>query len=341
MPVRKRKEVQEMLRSMRHVVTILASLLIAAGARGAIFPDQVGAFKKGELKTIGVPDQALYSEYGLDAAEQAAYASDDGHFTASAWRFRDSTGALAMFEARRPPGATRGDTTKLAVRTSDGVIFAYGNYVFQLTGTLPAAADLQQLYANLPKLEQSPLPPLVTDLPVDGLVPNSERYVVGPVSLDRFFGGIAPSMAAFHLGAEAQVGKYKTAKGLLTLAIFNYPTPNMARDRYQEFQKIPGAVARRVGSLVAITIEPPDADAAERVLSKVKYETNITWNERVPVNQIKGTGKLLVEIFIFSGLLVALCLVAGLLYGGARVFARKMNRGEDPDAMITLHLGGK
>ncbi len=41
-------------------------------ASGAIFPDQMGAFKKGELKTIGVPDQALYNEYGLDAAEQAA-----------------------------------------------------------------------------------------------------------------------------------------------------------------------------------------------------------------------------------------------------------------------------
>ena len=156
-----------------------------------------------------------------------------------------------MFEARRPPGATRDNATKLAVRTSDGVIFAYGNYVFQLTGTLPLAADLQQFYANLPKLEQSPLPPLVTDLPAEGLIPNSERYVVGPVSLDRFFGGVAPSMAAFHLGAEAQVGKYQTDKGLLTLAIFNYPTPNMARERYQEFQKVPGAVAKRVGTLVA------------------------------------------------------------------------------------------
>lgn len=320
---------------------MVAGALFALGAQAAIFPDQIGAFQKGELKTIGIPDQGLYSEYGLDTTEQAAYASPDGKFMASAWRFRDSTGAMAMFEARRPPGATRTDTTKLAVQTSDGVIFAYGNYVFQLTGSLPLAADLEQVYAKLPKLEQSPLPPLVTDLPVDGLIPNSERYVLGPASLDRFFPGMAPSMAAFHLGAEAQVGKYQTAKGLLTLAIFNYPTPNMARERYQEFQKIEGAVARRVGSLVAITIAPPDADAAERVLSKVKYETNLTWNEKVPQNEIKGTAKLIIDIFIFSGLLVGLCLIAGLLYGGARVFARKMNRGEDPDAMITLHLGGK
>ena len=152
---------------------------------------------------------------------------------------------------------------------------------------------------------------------------------------------MSPSVAAFHEGAEAQVGKYQTAKGLLTLAIFSYPTPNMARERYQEFQKIPGAVARRVGALVAVTIAPPDPDAAERVLSKVKYATNLTWNEKVPQNQIKGMAKLILDIFIFAGLVVGMCLLAGIAVRGYPVFARKMNRGEDPDAMITLHLGGK
>ena len=73
----------------------------------------------------------------------------------------------------------------------------------------------------------------------------------------------------------------------------------------------------------------------------MRYDANLTWNEKVPQNEIKGTAKLIIDIFIFSGLLVALCLIAGLVYGGARVFARKVFKGEDPDAMITLHLGGK
>ena len=66
----------------------------------------------------------------------------------------------------------------------------------------------------------------------------------------------------------------------------------MARDRYQNFQNIPGAIAKRAGSLVAVTIQPPDADAAERILSQVKQETNITWNEKVPVNEVKGAARL-------------------------------------------------
>ena len=64
-PVRKRKEVQKMLRILRTGCAIVAAALGGVSLHGAIFPDQVGAFTKGELKTIGVPDQALYSEYGL------------------------------------------------------------------------------------------------------------------------------------------------------------------------------------------------------------------------------------------------------------------------------------
>jgi len=112
---------------------MLRSLIVfafAAGAFGAIFPDQVGTFQKGPVKTISIPDQALYDEYGLDATEQAEYTAGSQQFIATAWRFRDSTGAMAMFEARRPSGATPAKTAKLAVQTSDGLIFAFGNYVF-------------------------------------------------------------------------------------------------------------------------------------------------------------------------------------------------------------------
>jgi hypothetical protein len=115
----------------------------------------------------------------------------------------------------------------------------------------------------------------------------------------------------------------------------------MARDRLGEFQKTPGAIARRVGTLVAVTLNPPDPDAAERILSRVKYETNITWNEKVPQNEVKSTARYILNIFVFSGILICGCLIAGLAYGGLRVITRKMNKGEDPEAMITLHLSGK
>ncbi len=321
-------------------VRILTALLVcgAAIAHGAIFPDQIGEFKKGPLKTIAVPDQALYAEYGLDATEDADYTAGPKHFSATAWRMRDSTGAMALFESRRPPGAIPAKLSKLAVRTSDGVIFAYGNYVFRMTGDIPPAEALQSIYDSLPKLDQSPLPALMTDLPVDGLVPNSERYILGPVSLDRFDPRIPPSVAAFHLGAEGQMGSYQTPQGSMTLAIFSYPTPSMARQQYQDFQKIPGGIARRVGRLVAVTIAPPDPDAAERLLSQVHYDTNLIWNEQVPGTDVRDKVRFILDVFVFAGILILGCLVAGIAFGGYRTIRRKLRRGDDPEALITLHL---
>ncbi len=339
MPVREREKVQKMPRKLA-----AAALFLLAGAAvqaAAIFPDEIGPFKKHAPRTVSVQDQPLYDEYGLEATEAAEYSSPDKHFTATTWRMRDSTGALALFEARRPSGATPASVTQLSVRTSDGEIFVYGNYLFQFTGSLPDPADLEPMYNRLPRLERSPLPALMAFLPQDGLIPNSERYVVGPVSLERFAPGIAPSVAAFHMGAEAQIAKYNTDKGLLTLAIFAYPAPSMAREQYKEFAKIPGAVAKRVVSLVAVTLNPPDPDAAERVLAQVKYTTSMTWNEGVPENPVKSMAKLLVDIFIFTGILIAMALVAGIGFGGVRILTRKLNHGQDPNAMITLHLGSK
>src|SRR6185369_16686766 len=106
---------------------------------GAILPDQIGEFKKSAPKTIAIPDQALFAEYGFDATESADY----GKFSVTAWRFHDSTRAMAMFEMRRPAVATLSNISKLAVNASDGVVFALGNYVFQITGAVPA--DLSPL----------------------------------------------------------------------------------------------------------------------------------------------------------------------------------------------------
>jgi hypothetical protein len=326
---------------------IAFSLLLITGsafAQAPIFPDQIATYKRNSPKTVSVPDRDLLSEYGLEATESADYATPPGaaekkRFSATAWRFGDSTGAYAMFLSRRPPGATSSDFANLAVRTSDGVIFAFGNYVFQLTGELPQPAEMQFLYGNLPKFSNAPLPTLLnTAMPSEGRVANSERYILGPVSLQRADSSVPPSTAAFRLGAEGQSVKYNTPKGILTLTLFNYPTPAMSRDQAAEFQKIPMAMVKRTGPMIAVTVAPADPDTAERLLAKINYQAQVTVNAKPPGSELRGFLGDILNMFALAGVLIGFCLVAGLAYGAYLVLRKKFSRSADPDAMIVLSI---
>jgi len=309
-------------------------------AQASMFPDQIGTYQKQAPATLAAPDRALYEEYGLDSTEQAIYVKPDNkmRFTATGWRMHDSTGAMALFQFRRPPGAVPASFAPEAVIASDGVIFQYGNYVFQFTGGQPDDADLPAFYDQLPKFENSPLPVLSRALPSEGLVANSERYLVGPVSLQRFAPEIPPSTAAFRYGAEAQLGKYNTDKGLMTLVIFDYPTPSMAREQAPQFQAVPGSAVKRTGPLVAIVLSSPDPDAAERLLGKINYQAQVTENEKIPVNEVRGFAGALLSMFALAGIIILLCLAAGLGFAGFRILRRKLTKRDDPDAMIVLDI---
>jgi len=310
-----------------------------------ILPDQIGDFARGETQSVAAQDPALYQEFGFISAEQAQYTSPDKtpgkRFTATVWRLRDSTGALGLFEALLPANATPAKLSALSAKTPDGAIFAYGNYVFQVSGEVPEQKDLEMLFGRLPQLDNAPLPALASYLPQDGLIPNSQRYILGPASLARFEPRIAPSLAAFHLGTEAQLGRYRTPKGDLTLVIFSYPTPNIARERQEEFSKLPGAIAKRSGPWVGVIVQQPDADAAERVLGGVQYAGNLTLNEKVPVNQGLLLYRLFLNIFVLSGVLIALSIIVGIGFGGFRILRRKLGKPGHDDPFQLLRIGDK
>jgi hypothetical protein len=123
----------------------------------------------------------------------------------------------------------------------------------------------------------------------------------------------------------------------MKLAIFSYPTPQIARERLVDFQRISGAMAKRAGPLVAVVLSPANPDDAERLLAQVRYEPNITWSERVPTRR-DNIGNLIINAFELIGILLAFCVVAGISYGGVRSLLRRTGPSGEPEAMITLHL---
>jgi len=312
----------------------LIFFLFPAITFAAIWPDQLGPAKRASSQPVDAANSTLWREFGFQQAETARY----DNFTATAWRFQDSTGATAAFQGHRPANSRPSNLTRLAVETADGVTLAHGNYLFRFEGYKPKPEELASLFDTLPKLEQSPLPPLMDYLPTENLVPNSERYIIGPASLAAFDSRISPSTAAFHLGAEAQAGAFRAPGGDMKLAIFSYPTPQLARERVQDFQKIPAAVAKRSGPLVAAIIAPPNPDEAQKLLSQIRYQAEITWSERMPTRR-DNIGDLIINIFILIGILLVFCIIASFAFGGFMIWRRKTGRIQD--AMIVLDLANR
>lgn len=305
---------------------ILLFYACCLAAKAGILPDNIGALKRTATQTL-VPtaDRAIWDEYGLKEAETAQYGDN---VTVTAYRMQDSTGAAAAFEWQRPAKAQPSRIARLAAEGPGGVMFAQGNYLLSFQGYRPQPSEVE-----LKNVDGSPLPALIDYLPTQDLVANSERYILGPASLEKFAPGIPPSTAGFHQGAEGQLAIFR---GGLKLVIFNYPTPQIAMQRLEQFQKIQGAMVKRAGPMVAIVTPPLDPDGAERLLALVRYQPSITMSERVPTRR-DNIGHLILTIFSLIGVLLGFCIVAGLAVGGVRAF---LIRGK-PDAMIALHLGDR
>ncbi|MCL4402125.1 MAG: hypothetical protein M1436_05610, partial [Acidobacteria bacterium] len=311
---------------MRFVIVLL--LPLAAWAQ--IWPETFGPYKRVGAEPAFIADRPLWNEYGLQASETARYEADGKSFKTTAWRLQDSTAAMAAFEWQRPADAKPSQVAKISADTKDGLLLVHGNYLLSIQGYQPKAGEIVPVVEALPRVENAPLPTLRDYLPAKDLVPNSERYVTGPVGLERFFPGVPPSVAGFRFGAEAQLGVFHGPAGDMKLAIFDYLTPQIAMEQYEGFSKLPGAMAKRSGPLIAVVLSPPNPDAAERLLADVRYQAAVTLSERVPTRK-DNIGDLVINAFELIGVLLVFAAVSGIAFGGLRVLVRRGPKGQEGD----------
>ncbi len=304
---------------LRSLTLFLSAALAASPLGAAIWPEQINQYKKVSSGPVIVPDKAVFTEYGFEQGEQAAFTAGGSRIQATAFRFKDATGAFAAYQSLRG--------------TDPGGIVQAGNYVVRYPGAAKSP-ELASALLKLPGSDQGPLPMLGEFLPREGLVAGSERYVLGPESLARFAPKVPAQVAAFDFGTEGEVAQYRLPGGTVSLALFSYPNPQIALKQFEQFDKVPGFMARRTGSIVAVALAPPNADDAERLLASVRYGAQVTWNETLP-NPRENLGELLLNIFILTGILVCIFITAGIIVGLIRRWAIA---GKAGDPMIMLHL---
>jgi hypothetical protein len=144
----------------------------------------------------------------------------------------------------------------------------------------------------------------------------------------------------FDFGTEGELVKYRNG---VVLAVFSFPSPSMARQQLPEFQKIPGATAKRTGPVVAIALGSPAP--AGKLLDTVNYQGVVAENEKPPVKPLElkpeTAGQMILAVFSLAALLLGFCLLSGLAVGGTLRLARRFGYSAAEGSLITLHLEGK
>lgn len=283
-------------------------------------------------------DEALWREYGL--VHKGTTQRD--HLTVTTYQMKDQTSALAAWEWLRSANAHTCNLASFCTQDAEQTVVSDDNDLVVFKGGLPTQSDVDAILQSFPNRRETSLPAILTFLPSQGRLPNSARYVLGPASLQAFAPELSSVKPGFDHGAEAQVASYRINKSStpVRFAIFYYPTPEMARLHLSAFQSLRGVRAKRSGVLLGVVFGPGAEAQADAMLSRVQYEAKITWNEVPPPSPIKPLFQLLVNILYLSALLSALCLLAGVMYGGMRIYRRRYGTLEADESMITLNLSG-
>jgi len=307
-------------------------------------------------------DAAVLKEYGFTDFESATYTRGDGRkLTLKTARFQDSSGAYGAFTYYKLPQMLVEKIGDQAASLNERVLFYRGNVlvdaVFDKLNVM-SAAELRELAGQLPSLggNSAKLPGLPAYLPRAGYVKNTAKYVVGPVTLRKLEAPIPAELIDFAAGAEVVLGRYQTAGGDAILILVNYPTNQIAADHLQKLESArqqsgssQGIATgrpffdKRTGPILVIASGSLSQGEAKSLLAAVNYDADVTWNENTYLTKKDNLANLLVNIIVLCGILILFAAVAGLAFGGIRIFIRRIlpeKVFDEPERgdFISLHL---
>jgi hypothetical protein len=334
------------------LILTFAALLPAFAANSkakpeSLLPDAFAGWQKSVLtRTSSNPgdadkiNPALLKEYGFNDFEDATYSKGDRRIQVKAIRFNDASGAYGAFTYYKTPEMQTEKIGDQAASANDRVLFYRGGVLVQavLDRVTPmSAAELRELAADIPLPTGSArhLPSLPLYLPRQGYVPNTAKYIVGPVGLGSISAPIPATEVDFEHGAELAQSQYNSGQGTATLTLISYPTPQIAGERLRAVEAAhpqtqergstaPLFLTKRSGPLVAIVTGAISPREAKSLLASVNYDAEVTWNQRTGLSPNENVGTLLAGVVLLTAIILGLALVAGIAFGGVRILAKRL-----------------
>lgn len=285
-------------------------------------------------------DTPAFREYNVKSVEQRSYTQGTQTASVTLYRLRDPSSAYGAYTFLRNDTLTAAELGSYASASHDRALIVVGEMLLDVSAppkqARPPDADLRQLAALLgKKADHTPYPFVGEHLPEMGRVRDSERYVIGPLSLAHFVPLGTDDWMGFDHSAETILATYKVAGKDETLLITSYPTQQVAAAKFAGMLRRfvfdpPGGVqpgqnvlfGKRVSSFVAVVVGAPSRQAANKILDQVGYESNVTWDEPKQTLTEPSINSMIVEAFVGTGAIMVFAVAAGIGFGGIRILVK-------------------
>jgi Family of unknown function (DUF6599) len=270
-------------------------------------------------------------EYGVTKVETRTYGKANQTLQAVVETTPDPSSAYGLLTYYQNESMKPGRGMKLAVIGSEQAMLARGAFFVRVMR--PSKMPEKNFRSAVVAIggaapsgnSMALLPP---SLPPQGIILGSHKYVMGPVAMKRAVPSIPPNLVGFQMGAELQIADYQLNGRPVTLVFISYPTSSIARMRFAELQKDldvnqksgHGAVfGKLVRSYVLLVQNAQTKEVAQRLMSRLSFEEQVSWDQRPPGKPVT------VQMFelIVGNIILCLLLVGLAVFGGFLLFATR------------------
>lgn len=305
----------------------------------------------------GIP--AVEQEYGVKALELRTYQLGKVRTEVVVEVTPDPTSAYGLLTVNETPAMTSEKGIQLTVSDANETIMARGpNFIRFLhdKDSHPSESDFHALltFVGGTTPSASTLGSLPSPMPPKGLVPGSEKYLLGIAAAKLALPSFRADLIGFNQGAEVQLGQYQNGKGISTLVSISYPTPQIARMRFGSLTDLlrlnqdhgdDSVYGRRQGTYVFLALNTGNAGAASALMDQFQVTEGVSWDQKYNSERTftMQLVHMILAILILTAILIVACLIAGILFYlsrrvAAKFFPESLWGHSDDEQLIRLNL---
>ncbi len=286
-------------------------------------------------------DHTVDREYGAKSLEHRTYQLGNKSAEALVEETTDPSSAYGLFTFYQAGDMSALKGLQLAASDSRQCVMARGRYFIRVSLPAPPARQISDVeFRALLTLiggtrdSTSAQATLPAAMPAAGLLPGSEKYLLGPEATRKVLPEVPTDLLGFGQGAEIQMGDYTAGKGRATVVAITYPTPQIARTR---FAILASALAlnqdrgagsnygKHHASFVFLVLRADSASAAAKLMDHFNVSESVSWDQRYPGNENiwMQVVKLVLANMALVAILIGFCVIGGVLLFLSRRAATK------------------